>query len=79
MTRWLVPLFGKKTFRLKLDDYGSFVWQACDGRTTVEEIGVQMKEKFGNAVEPVYERIGRFIQSLDHSEFIRVHGDQSIG
>jgi hypothetical protein len=36
--KWLVPLLSKPFFKVRLDDYGSFVWLRCDGQTTVEAI-----------------------------------------
>ena len=68
--KWLLPVLSKPQIRLKLDAYGSFVWSRCDGRTSVEEIGEAMSEKFGEALDPLYERIGKFLRKLEHEKFL---------
>jgi len=34
------------------------------------DIGCQLKEKFGEKVEPLYERLGAFFQNLEKNKFI---------
>jgi hypothetical protein len=68
--KWLLPLLSKPHFRLKLDTYGSFVWNQCDGKTTVESMGQGMHAKFGETAESFYERIGKFLQKLEREEFL---------
>jgi len=70
LVKWLTPLLAKPNFRARLDTYGSFFWQQCDGNTTVLEIGERMKEKFHEPVEDMYDRIGKFVQKLVRDEFI---------
>ncbi len=71
MARWLQPRLRRPAFRIKLDDYGSFVWLRCDGKTDVRTIGEQMKSQWGEDAEPIFDRIERFLQQLEHSEFIK--------
>ena len=68
----LLPRLRNPYIRVKLDPYGSHLWKQCDGETTVEEIGVRMKEKFGEKVEPLYERLGRFVARLAHEKWLEV-------
>lgn len=68
--KYFEPLLAKKHFRLKLDAYGSFVWNRIDGNTTVMSIADSMKTHFGDAVDPVYERVGKFIHMLQREKFI---------
>ena len=70
--RWLTPLLAKPYIRLKLDKYGSYVWNACDGNTTVRDIGRKMGENFGEEVDSLYERIGPFIRRLDESQSLLI-------
>lgn len=72
LLRFISPRLAESTFRVKLDDFGSFVWHLCDGQTTVAEISEKLKARFGEAVEPVYERVGRFIQKLARDEYVSV-------
>ena len=51
--------------KLTLDEYGSFVIKQIDGATTVEAIGIHLKDKFGSSVEPLYERIIPYMEYLE--------------
>lgn len=64
VVKWFVPMLAKPNIRVKLDDRGSFVWQRCDGETTVQQIGEQMSAAFTEPIEATYERIGKFIHQL---------------
>ena len=55
---------------IELDDFGSFVWQKLDGKTTVYEIGQLVKVQFGDKAEPLYERLGQYIKILHENKFI---------
>jgi hypothetical protein len=50
--------------KLTLDEYGSFVIKQIDGTTTVEAIGIHLKDKFGSSVEPLYERLIPYMEYL---------------
>lgn len=39
------------------DEFWRFVIKRIDGTTTVEAIGITLREKFGSSVEPLYERL----------------------
>ncbi len=71
--RYLLPLLAKPYFKLKLDTYGSFVWGRIDGRTTVLRIAEDMKAHYGESVEPVYERVGKFIQMMQREKFVTLN------
>jgi Coenzyme PQQ synthesis protein D (PqqD) len=75
--RVVIPRFGDSPFgrfmsriavqqedKLNLDHFGSFVYRACDGRTSVSEIGSALKTRFGESVEPVDGRLVLFIKDL---------------
>ncbi|MEW5761255.1 MAG: PqqD family protein [Candidatus Thermoplasmatota archaeon] len=62
----------KPNYRLNLDEYGSFVWALCNGENDVEAIGIALKKKFGDKVEPIYERLAKFLQILETNEVIRM-------
>jgi hypothetical protein len=62
---------------VKLDAYGSFIWRACDGNTTVFEIAATMKDTFKEDLELLYERIGKFIRRLDESRFVLIDGTKN--
>ncbi|MEE0928206.1 MAG: PqqD family protein [Acutalibacteraceae bacterium] len=55
---------------IHLDENGSFVWPLIDGEKTITELGLTVKEHFGDKAEPLYERLAKFIQILDSYGFI---------
>ncbi len=57
-------------YRIHLDEYGSQTWNLVDGKKTVFEIGKELKAKYGESVEPVYERLGLFMNMLAQRRFI---------
>jgi len=77
--RWLIPLLAKPHIRLKLDTYGSYIWNACDGNTTVRDIGAAMGEKFHEELDSLYQRIGVFIRRLDESQSLSINGKPNEG
>ncbi len=54
-----------------LDDTGSFVWPLIDGEKDIIELGVSVKEHFGEKAEPLYERLAKFFQILESYNFIQ--------
>ncbi len=72
LVRWFVPLLAKPNIKVKLDALGSFVWSRCDGRTSVEQIGHEMAETFGEPLEELYERIGQFLAKLAKDKFVQL-------
>jgi hypothetical protein len=57
-------------FKLHLDDYGTYVWKQINGCKTVFEIAHELKQQFGAEIEPVYERLGLFINLLAQRRLI---------
>lgn len=68
--KWLMAHMARPNYRMKLDEIGSFVWEHCDGNDSVQEIGRKLSKHFGEKVEPVYERLTLFFQSLQRSKSI---------
>jgi len=56
--------------RIRLDEFGAFIWKLCDGNHTVREIGEKLRENFGDSVEPAMERLELFLKYLERYEFI---------
>ena len=82
----LVPRFGRgrfgaflerrfrpRPYRVQLDDVGSFIWKRCDGKSRVDEIGTSMRDEFGERVEPVEERLVKFLKNLLRGRFVRLN------
>ncbi len=70
----LLPRLKRPYFKVKLDAVGSFVWEQCDGKQTVQEVAQNLKERFGEEVEPLHDRIALFLQSLEKNRFIYYEG-----
>ncbi len=68
----IVRIFFKtpEVIRIDLDLLGSSVWRAIDGKRNVKEIAQILKNRFGEDVEPLYERLGTYINILRNNKFI---------
>ena len=71
LKKHLLPRLKYPYYKINLDKIGSQFWENCDGVRTVEEIAECMKKALGDEVEPLYERITLFLQSLEKNKFIR--------
>jgi hypothetical protein len=71
LKKWLQPRVKRPYIRLSLDDIGSCVWENCDGKRTVREIGKVVEDTFGERVKPVDNRITYFFNTLYKSQFVR--------
>jgi hypothetical protein len=74
LARWLQPRLRRPHFRVHLDELGSFVWNRCDGRTTVGEIATEMEQHFGDQAEQAMQRLQRFLAELQRGKMIRLRG-----
>lgn len=72
LVKWILPYLAKPFFRIKLDEIGSAIWQQCDGTTPVSAIAGSLKTTFGSAVEPVDERINKFINHLERGDLLTI-------
>jgi Coenzyme PQQ synthesis protein D (PqqD) len=72
IVKYILPNLRKQYFRVKLDEYGSFVWTLLDGNTMVGDISEKLKGVYGENFDPRYERIGKFIANLAHNKFLLI-------
>ena len=71
MNRIAQILFKKpKVSYIHLDETGNFIWPLLDGEKDIIEIGKAVKEHFGDKAEPLYERLSKYIQTLEGYGFI---------
>ncbi len=59
-----------KVSYVHLDENGSFLWPLLDGEKSILELGVLVKEHFGEKAEPLYERLAKYFQILESYKFI---------
>lgn len=64
------PRLKSDHFKIKLDKFGSAVWENINGKTKVEKIIKEVKKKFGDELEQEEERITKFIFQLYSQGFI---------
>lgn len=55
---------------IHLDDMGSFVWPLIDGKRSVYQIGDVVRDHFGEACEPLYNRLVQYMKTLEAYGFI---------
>jgi hypothetical protein len=72
LVRWLVPMLERPDITVRLDEEGSFVWDRCDGGTTVLAIAEQLQRKIGGDADAVMDRVGRYVQQLVHSSLVTI-------
>lgn len=72
LTKYLLPRLKRPFYQVNLDEIGSYFWENCDGIRSVKQIAKLQKEKFGEKVEPLYDRIAIFIQTLERNRFIKL-------
>ena len=64
-------LFKKpKISYVQLDELGSCVWQLLCEDKNIIALGEEVKERFGEKAEPLYERLAKYFQILDSYHFI---------
>ena len=55
---------------ISLDNIGSFVWEQLDGQRSLYEVAENMKNHFGDTIEPVYRRLFTFIGIMRDNRLI---------
>ena len=70
LAKHILPRLKNPHFKIRLDVTGSFIWELCDGIRSVKELAHNLKERFGDEVEPLYERLTLFLQQLEKNRFI---------
>ncbi len=61
-----------KVSHIRLDTFGSFVWKQIDGTRNLIEIGELVREEFGEAAEPLYERLAGYFRILKDNRFVEI-------
>ncbi|MDD3217864.1 MAG: PqqD family protein [Lachnospiraceae bacterium] len=59
-----------KETHISLEEYGNFIWPLIDGKNTVFEIGLKVRDHFGDDAEPLYERLVNYMRILQGNRFI---------
>lgn len=75
-TNMIAQKFFKKpsVSHIHLEGMGSFIFLCIDGKRSVFEIGALLKEEYGEAAEPLYERLSIYMKQLQNTGFIKKTG-----
>lgn len=68
--KFIAPKLKSDVIRIKLDEFGSETWKAINGKTTVNELGKHLVNKYGDKINPVYERLTKFLTMLYEQKII---------
>lgn len=68
----LAQLLAKKPkiSQIHLDEMGDFIWPIIDGKKSIYDISVLVKEEFGDKAEPLYNRLVQYMRNLESYDFI---------
>lgn len=56
--------------QIHLDEFGNFIWPLIDGKKSILDISVLVKEEFKEKSEPLYERLVKYFSLLNSYNFI---------
>ncbi len=59
-----------KTSQIHLEYMGSFIWPLIDGKRTIYDIALLVKEQYGDKAEPLYNRLVQYMRNLEDYGFI---------
>jgi hypothetical protein len=72
--KWLDKIMSKiiksRFFKAKLDEFGTETWLEIDGNKSVLIISEHLQQKFGEKINPVDERLTKFLSELYKYNFI---------
>lgn len=65
-----IPKNKSRYIKANLDEFGTVTWRLINGKTKVSEISNELLNIFGDKVEPVNDRLTRFLTNLYNNGFI---------
>lgn len=68
--KYFQPKIKSPNIKLKLDEIGSAVWLAIDNKKNVGVIARELVEVFGDKIQPVEERLPKFLTQLYEQKLI---------
>lgn len=63
---------GPNSIRRPLDEIGSKIWLMADGKHTVMDICTILDDEYREDIEPVFDRVRKFLEILLRSNLIRL-------
>jgi len=68
--RWLAGRVDRGHIRVRLDQTGSLVWRACDGRRNVAQIAEMVAPELHQESGHLHDRMSTYFRELEVSRFI---------
>jgi hypothetical protein len=72
--KWIDTMMSRiiksRFFKAKLDEFGTATWLEMDGYKSVQLISSHLSQKFGEKINPVDERLTKFLTELYKYNFI---------
>lgn len=72
--KWLDKIMSKiiksRFFKAKLDEFGTATWLEMDGTKSVQSVSEHLQKKFGEKINPIDERLTKFLSELYKYNFI---------
>jgi len=72
--KWIDTIMSRivksRFFKAKLDEFGTATWLEMDGNKSVQLISSHLSQKFGEKINPVDERLTKFLTELYKYNFI---------
>ena len=72
--KWIDTMMSRiiksRFFKAKLDEFGTATWLEMDGNKSVQLIASHLSQKFGEKINPVDERLTKFLTELYKYNFI---------
>ena len=76
--RCLAARLAEPHYRIRLDEIGTFVWKACDGKTPLTTIADGMRARFGPDIEPAERRLAQFVRKMLRSKIIELEETEDV-
>lgn len=70
MVENVLPRLKHPYMKINLDEFGTEVWLRMDGVRSIGEIADILTTKFGERIQPVEERLTKFLSQLYSHKFI---------
>jgi len=68
--KFIMPVLSKPYAKVELDEIGVFIWAQIDGEKNIYDICQIAKEHFGDKIDPVFDRVGKFFSYLKLSVMV---------
>ena len=62
--------------QIHLDEMGNFIFPLINGSRSIYDIGKAVKEHFGDKAEPLYERLIKYLKTMEECGFITLKASE---